>query len=55
MMAMIEDVYCFVVPLEDFTEGHVQWYALMMAMIEDVYCFVVQLEDFTEGHVQWCQ
>jgi hypothetical protein len=22
---MIEDVYCFVVQLEDFTEGHVQW------------------------------
>jgi hypothetical protein len=38
MMAMIEDVYCFVAQLEDFTEGHVQWYALMMSMIEDVYC-----------------
>jgi hypothetical protein len=25
MMSMIEDVYCFVAQLEDFTEGHVQW------------------------------
>jgi hypothetical protein len=25
MMSMIEDVYCFVVQLDDFTEGHVQW------------------------------
>jgi hypothetical protein len=23
MMSMIEDLYCFVVQLEDFTEGHV--------------------------------
>ena len=54
MMSMIEDVYCFVAQLEDFTEGHVQWYALMMSMIEDVYCSVGNCLSFCPFYFGHC-
>ena len=63
MMSMIEDVYCFVAQLEDFTEGHVQSCdvnevndrrcVLFCSTVRRLFCST--LEDFTEGHVQWCQ